>query len=163
MVLAESGIFSLGPLEGTWETDGGRLSLHVPEGTERYRYTLRGNRIELRSPNLDGVSVYRRAGASVYEEREREQKRARPLRRDELIGRWKALETPSTEPLVLQLAPSGSVAFGPMSGGWKYNGRGLLTIRSTAGVTFTYHVTLDRGQLLLSGGDLERDLRFVRE
>lgn len=163
LVLTEGGYFSLGALNGTWETDGGRLSLHVTDGTERYRYAREGNRLELSSPNLDGVSVYRRSGGSVYEDRERKEKRARPLRRDELIGRWKALETPSTEPLVLQLAPSGSVAFGPMSGGWSYNGRALLTIRSTAGVSYTYHVTLERGQLLLSGGDLERSLRFVRD
>jgi hypothetical protein len=162
LVLQETTRFSLGALAGTWSSDGGQLSLHVPEGTERYRYALQGNRLTLRSSNLDGPAVYVRSGASVYEDRPETKRRARPLRRDELVGRWKALDTPSTEPLVMQLAPSGSVAFGPMSGSWKYR-RGLLTIRSTAGVSYTYHVTLERGRLLMSGGDLERELWLERE
>lgn len=162
LVLDESTRFELGPLKGTWDTDGGKLTLHVKGGAERYRYTLDRNRLTLRSSNLDGPAVYVRSGASVYEDRPEKKKRARPVRRDELIGRWKALDTPSTEPLMLQLAPSGSVAFGPMSGSWKYK-RSLLTIRSTAGVTYTYHVTLQRGRMLLSGGDLEKELWLERE
>ena len=162
LVLRESATFVLGEMSGTWATDGGRLSLHVPGGTERYRYKLAGNRLTLRSTNLDGPAVYRRTGASIYEDRPETPKRARALRRDELIGRWVALDAASTEPLIMQLAPSGSVAFGPMSGRWRYK-RGLLTIVSTARVTYTYHVRLERGQLVLSGGDLERDLRLVRE
>lgn len=160
--LTEQNRFVLGPLAGTYQADGGQLVLHVPEGAERYRYQLKGRKLLLSSSNLEGVAEYERVGSARFETRSKAPKKARALRREELIGRWKVLDAASTEPLTLQLAPSGSVAFGPLSGRWQYR-RGLLTITSTGGETVTYHVSLAEGRLLLGGGDLERELRLVRE
>jgi hypothetical protein len=160
--LSEDNRFVLGPLRGTFDADGGQLQLHVAQGTERYRYRLERNKLLLSSSNLEGVAEYARTASPRFGQRPERQAKAKPLLREELIGRWRVLDMPATEPLTLQLAPSGSVAFGPLSGRWQYRS-GLLTITSTGGETVTYHVSLESGRLLLGGGDLERELRMVRE
>jgi hypothetical protein len=161
--LDETGEFSLGPLKGRYLADGGRLTLFVKGGKEWYRYILKGNQLTLKSPNLDEPSRYKRTGAARFSVIDKEKKRFKPLTRRELIGKWKALDTPGTEPLVLQLASTGSVAFGGLSGSWWYK-RGLLTIRSTAGRTITYTVSKAKGgkQLVMGGGDLDEDMRLER-
>jgi hypothetical protein len=162
LLLDEQNLFSLGELNGTWSSDGGRLQLHVAEGTETYRMKLKGRSLTLSSPNLDEPMRYRRSGAARFEKDSGKKTRAAKLTREELIGRWKVIDQASSDPLVLHLAPSGSVAFGPMSGSWRYK-RGLLTIRSTAGETVTYTISKDGAYLVLGGGDLDRDMRLVRE
>jgi hypothetical protein len=161
--LDETGQFNLGPLRGRYLADGGRLTLFVKEGKEWYRYVLKGSELTLKSPNLDEPNTYKRTGAARFAVLDKEKQRFKPLSRDELIGKWKALDTPGTEPLILQLATTGSVSFGGLSGSWWYR-RGLLTIRSTAGRTITYTVSKTKGgkQLLMGGGDLEQDLRLER-
>ena len=59
------------------------------------------------------------------------------------------------------LSASGSVAFGGLAGSWRFS-TGRLTITSTAGQTITYAASLDGSKLLLSGGDLERELTLER-
>ncbi len=162
LVLTEEGRFRLGPLEGTWSTDGGRLALHLEQGTERYRYVLKGRRLTLHSGNLAEPSVYERSGSARFSAEEERAVKAKPATRAQLIGRWRVIEAASTEPLVLQLAPSGSVAFGPLAGRWEFS-RGLLTITSTAGETVTYHASLHDGQLKLGGGDLDREMTLIRD
>lgn len=161
--LDETGQFKLGPLKGGYLADGGRLTLFLKDGREWFRYLLKGNALTLKSPNLDEPSTYRRTGAARFALVEREKKRFRPLSRQELIGKWKALDTPGTEPLILHLAATGSVSFGGLSGSWWYK-RGLLTIRSTAGQTITYTVSKAKAgkNLMMGGGDLDEDLRLER-
>lgn len=162
--LDETDRFDLGPLSGTYLADGGRLTLHVKEGKEWYRYLLQGNKLTLKSANLEGELQYKRSGAARFAIEEREKSRAKPLTRDELIGRWKAIDVPGTEPLVLHLAKTGSVSFGALSGSWWYQ-RGLITIRSTVGRTVTYHVSRAKGgkQLILGGGDLSEEMRLEKD
>lgn len=163
LILDETDGFNLGPLEGTYLADGGRITLHVKDGKEWYRYQLSGNELTLKSANLDEPSRYKRSGAARFALEEREKERARPLGRDELIGRWRALDVPGTEPLVLHLASTGSVSFGDLGGQWWYQ-RGLVTIRSTSGRTVTYHVSRGKGgKLLLGGGDLDAEIQLERE
>lgn len=162
LALTEEGRFSLGPLSGTWTTDGGKLSLHLEQGTERYRYALKGRRLTLHSPNLDAPMTYERSGSARFTADDDKPAKAKPATRAELVGRWRVVDAASTEPLVLHLAPSGSVAFGPLSGRWQFS-RGLLTITSTAGETVTYHASLHDGRLKLGGGDLDREMTLVRE
>lgn len=162
LTLTEEGRFTLGPLRGTWSTDGGRLSLHLEQGSERYRYVRQGRRLTLHSGNLDEPMVYERSGSARFSADPPKAVKAKPATRAEMVGRWRVLDLPSTEPLVLHLAPSGSVAFGPLSGRWQFS-RGLLTITSTAGETVTYHASLHDGRLKLGGGDLEREMTLVRD
>lgn len=162
LMLSEDDRFRLGPLAGTFAADGGRLSLHVPEGTETYRYRVDGNLLVLTSPNLEGPSEYRRSGSARFQPEKERPKKAKRLSSDDLIGRWRVLDGAGTEPLVLQLAPSGAVSFGPLSGRWRFR-RGRLTIQSTAGTSVTYHASLDGDRLVLGGGDLEKELRLVRD
>lgn len=162
LVLQEDGGFSLGPLRGTFHADGGRLSLHVEGGSEHYRYRLKGRHLTLTSPNLEGSSEYVRSGAAAFPSRREERPRARPLTAEELVGRWRVVGVASTDPLVLQLSPTGSVSFGPLSGRWRFR-RGLLTIESTAGTTVTYHASKEGDRLILGGGDLEKELQLERE
>lgn len=165
LVLTEEGRFKLGPLAGTWSTDGGKLSLHLEQGTERYRYALKGRRLTLHSANLDEPTVYERSGSARFssdDDGDGKGAKQSPATRGQLVGRWRVIGQASTEPLVLHLAPSGSVAFGPLSGRWEFS-RGLLTITSTAGESVTYHASLDGGRLVLGGGDLDREMKLLRE
>lgn len=162
LVLTEEGRFTLGPLMGTWSTDGGRLSLHLEQGSERYRYVQQGRRLTLHSSNLDEPMVYERSGSARFSSDDEKVTKAKPATRADLVGRWRVIDVAATEPLVLHLAPSGSVAFGPLSGRWQFS-RGLLTITSTAGETVTYHASLYEGRLKLGGGDLDREMTLVRE
>lgn len=160
LVLAEDNRFEMGPLRGHYTADGGRLTLIVPEGQEFFRY-----KVDRRSLSLDksgDVTLYKRRGAPRFSSKGKTKAVAKKLTRGDLIGRWRALDAPATEPLTLHLAPSGSVAFGPLAGRWRYRA-GLLTIRSVAGETVTYTVSKSRGKLILGGGDLEKDLRFAPE
>ncbi len=165
MLLTENNAFTLGPMRGVYDADGGRLNLHVAEGKESYQYVLDDNVMVLESSNLDGPAQYQRQGAARFTAPGKKKKgKTGPVKRTHLVGKWRALDAPSTEPLVLELAQGGSVSFGPMSGRWRYK-RGLLTITSTAGKTVTYTVSLlpNRKRMILGGGDLERDLFLERE
>lgn len=160
--LEESGEFKMGALNGGWRSDGGVIELKIAAGSEKYRYTLNGDTLTLSSPNLGGDLVFRRS-ASKKTAREPAPTRAPgPVTREELIGSWRVIDQASTEPLRLVLSPSGSVAFGPLSGRWRF-ATGRLTITSTAGATITYAASLDDGKLVMSGGDLDKDLRLERE
>ena len=162
LILGEDDRFRLGPLAGTFSTDGGQLSLHVPQGTETYRYRLEGARLVLTSPNLEVPSEYRRSGSARFSSGAARPQHRGPLRSEDLIGRWRVLDGAGTEPLVLQLATSGAVSFGPLSGRWRFR-RGRLTIESTVGSTVTYHASLDGDRLVLGGGDLEKEIHLVRD
>jgi len=165
LVLTEDDTFKLGPLSGVWNADGGRLVLHVDNGKENYRYTLKDRELTLTSTNLDAPLVYRRTGGQITAGEDDEKSPTRvSVSRDALIGSWHALDAASTEPLVLRLAPTGSVSFGPLSGRWWYR-RGLLSIQSTAGETQTYNVSLspDGRRITLRGGDLDESITLERE
>mgnify|MGYP000907644605 CR=1 FL=1 len=164
LVLAETGGFVLGPLEGQFVVDGGRLTMIVQDGKEQYRYEQKDRALILSSKNLEQDLVYSRSGSPLFARDKGEEQAPTRLTRDELVGRWRALDVPSTEPLVLVLARSGAVQFGPLAGQWSY-ARGLLTVESTHGREVTYTVSKDaKGtRLTLGGGDLEKEIRFERE
>lgn len=162
LTLERTGEFRMGPLNGGWQADGGQLTLQITSGAERYGYLLSGDTLTLSSPNLGGDLVFRRSSSSARPKEMPVAVRTGPLMREELIGRWRALDAAATEPLVLQLASGGSVAFGGLSGRWRYS-TGRLTITSTQGTMITYAASMTEGRLVLSGGDLERELTLERE
>jgi hypothetical protein len=163
LTLEDTGEFRMGPLNGGWQADGGQLVLQIPTGGERYRYALSGDTLTLSSPNLGGDLVFRRSSSSKRpKELPKPPVRTGPLQREELIGTWRVLDAASTESLKLQLAAAGSVAFGGLSGRWRYS-TGRLTITSTQGTTITYAASMTDGRLVLSGGDLEREITLERE
>jgi hypothetical protein len=165
LILGETGSFVLGPLEGAYVVDGGRLTLVVDDGREQYGYQQKERALVLSSPNLEADLRYTRSGSAHFgRDKSADDQAPTRLLREELIGRWRALDVPSTDPLVLVLARSGAVQFGPLSGQWRY-ARGLLTIESTQGRAVTYTVSKDaRGRrLTLGGGDLEREILLERE
>ena len=163
LTLEDSGEFTMGPLNGGWRTDGGALELRISQGAEKYRYVLAGDALTLSSPNLGGDLVFRRSTAKgTNKDVEPAVRPAGPLTREELIGSWKVIDQATTAPLQLVLAASGSVAFGPLSGSWRY-ASGRLTITSTAGVTITYAASMNEGKLTLSGGDLDKELLLERQ
>jgi hypothetical protein len=161
LVLEEDGRFQLGPLKGGYSADQVRLVLRVTEGAEAYRYVLVDNLLTLSSPNL-GDLQFKRSGAKRVRIDDSKPAVTGPLTREQLIGTWKVVDAASTDALVMRLAASGSVAFGGLSGSWRYS-TGRLTIKSTAGIEITYSAGLTDGKLVLSGGDLEKDLTLVRE
>ncbi len=160
--LDESGEFKMGPLNGGWRSDGGVIELKIAQGSEKYRYALNGDTLTLSSPNLDEDLVFRRSGSKKAARDPAPVRAAGPVTREELIGSWKVIDQASTEPLRLVLSPSGSVAFGPLAGRWRF-ATGRLTITSTAGATITYAASLSDGKLVMSGGDLDKDLQLERE
>lgn len=170
LYLSETGTFVMsadeygaGRLEGTFVADAARLRMHLTDGYETYRYVVQGRKLILSSPNLDGPKIYLRSGRQQYGLNVK-QVDPKELTRDQLIGKWRVVDVPGTEPLYLILSPTGSVSFGPLSGAWRYR-RGLLTIDATMGGEVTYHVskTPDGETLYVGGGDLAKELRLQRE
>lgn len=163
LTLEDSGAFAMGPLSGGWRSDGGVIELKISSGTEKYRYALNGDTLTLTSPNLGGDLVFRRSATSKKKAAPASTVRAPgAVTREELIGTWRVIDQSSTEPLKMVLAPTGSVSFGPLSGRWRF-ATGRLTITSTAGSTITYAASLNDGRLVLSGGDLDKDVTLERE
>lgn len=162
LTLEESGEFTMGPLNGGWRSDGGILELKISQGAEKYRYAMNADTLTLSSPNLGGDLVFRRSGTKKAPPEVKKTRPPGPVTREELIGGWKVIDQAATEPLRLQLAPSGSVSFGGLSGSWRFS-TGRLTIASTAGATITYAASMTDGHLVLSGGDLDKDLTFERD
>ncbi len=163
LLLEEDGSFKLGPLAGGYKAERGGLTLYPAQGAapESFSYVLDGANLTVANRNV-GEMRFRRSGAARYKSDGAAPKVTGPLTREQLIGGWKVVDAASTEPLRLQLAASGSCAFGPLAGRWRYS-TGRLTITSTADVTITYAASLTEGKLVLSGGDLERELTLVRE
>jgi hypothetical protein len=161
LTIEPSGAFHMGPLNGGWHADGGLLELRIPSGAEKYRYVQSGATLTLSSPNLGEDMVFRRSGAAAVVDDEKPKARSGPLAREELIGTWKVIDQAATEPLKMVLAASGSVAFGDLSGRWRFS-TGRLTITSTAGSTITYSASIDDDHLVLSGGDLDKPLTLER-
>jgi hypothetical protein len=159
--LETGGEFRMGPLSGGWRTDGGVLELRIAAGTEKYRYRIEGQSLVLSSPHLDGDMIFRRSQAVFAAAEPAHRRPAGPLTREDLIGSWRVLDQAATEPLRLVLSSSGSVAFGGLSGRWRFS-TGRLTLTSNAGETITYAVSLDEEQLRLSGGDLDKELLLER-
>jgi hypothetical protein len=163
LVLEEDGGFKMGPLSGGYQADGARLTMFVAQGAEAYRYAVGASELVLSSPNLGGDLKFRRSGAQrIKLDDDKKPVTPGPLTREQLIGTWKVLDKESTDPLTLHLAASGSVAFGGLSGRWRYS-TGRLTITSTANVTVTYSASLNEGRLVLGGGDLDKELTLERE
>lgn len=163
LVLEEDGRFKMGPLSGGYSADGARLVMNVAQGSEAYRYLQNANLLTLSSPNLGGDLVFKRSGAQrVKIDDGKKPAVTGPLTREQLIGTWKVLDSEGTDPLVLHLAASGSVAFGGLSGRWRY-ATGRLTITSTANVEITYSASLTEGRLVLGGGDLDKELTLARQ
>lgn len=162
LVLDEDMTFRLGPLRGTFAADGGRLTLHMADGKERFGYDVDKRKLVLSGGNLDAPMTYKRSGAARFSASEPKKAKAERLTRHRLVGRWRALDTATMEPLVLHLSPTGAVSFGPLSGQWRFES-GRLTIVSTTGTEVTYAVSYSRGKLRLGGGDLDQDLYLVQE
>ena len=162
LVLGEDNRFRLKPLRGTFSATASRLTLHLEEGAERYRYELRGKDLTLFSTNLPGPARYRRTAKARFAQKSVRKQKAKAIGSGDLIGKWSALDSPAVEPLVLHLAPSGSVSFGPLAGRWRFR-RGLLTIRSVSGTSVTYTASIQNDLLILDGGDLDQELRLRRQ
>lgn len=167
LTLDDDGSFLMGPLNGGWSADGGKLVMKIPAGSESYRYVHNGDTLTLSSPNLGGDLVFRRAStpkrtAPLSSAEKAPKQRSGELTKEELYGTWTVLDPRDSDPLKLQLASSGSVAFGGLSGRWRYS-TGRLTIRSTAGETMTYACSMTNGQLVLSSGDLDKELVLTRD
>lgn len=161
LILEEDGRFQLGPLKGGYQADGGKMALHVADGGEVYRYLLVDNLLTLSSANLGDDMRFKRSGAQRVRS-EQAKTVAGPLTREQLIGTWRVIDAASTDVMKMQLGSTGSVAFGGLSGRWRYS-TGRLTITSTQNVEVTYSASLTDGKLVLGGGDLDRDLTLVRE
>jgi hypothetical protein len=161
LVLEEDGRYQLGPLKGGYQADGGQLVLRVGADGEAYRYALVDNMLTLSSPNLGDAMKFKRSGAQRVRLAEATAV-AGPLTREELIGTWRVVDSASTDVLRMQLSPTGSVAFGGLSGRWRYS-TGRLTITSTQNVEVTYSASLTNRKLVLGGGDLDGELTLVRE
>jgi hypothetical protein len=163
LVLDEDARFQLGPLKGGYTADGGKLLICPGAQCESYHYVLDGSGLTLSSANLGEDMKFKRSGAQrVHVEEDSRPKHSGPLTREDLIGSWRAVDAASTDVLHLQLAPTGSVSFGQLSGQWHYS-TGRLTIRSNAGVEITYAASLSDGKLILGGGDLDRELTLIRD
>lgn len=165
--LDDDGAFSMGPLRGGWQADGGRLVLKIPAGAENYRYVLNNDTLTLSSPNLGDDLLFRRASTprrtvplSTAEKTPKSSDAA--LTKEQLYGTWTVVDPSDGDPLKLQLAATGSVAFGGLSGRWRYS-TGRITIQSTAGETMTYAASMTRGRLVLSSGDLDKELTLSRD
>lgn len=163
LLLEEDGSFKLGPLSGGYRAERGGLTLYPAQGAapEAFSYVLDGASLTVANRNV-GEMRFKRSGAARYKPASDAPKVTGPLTREQLIGGWKVVDAASTEPLRMQLGASGSCSFGPMSGRWRYS-TGRLTITSTADVTITYAASLTDGKLVLSGGDLDRELTLVRD
>lgn len=161
LVLEEDGRFQLGPLKGGYQADGGKMALRVADGGEVYRYVLVDNLLTLSSPNLGDDMRFKRSGAQRVR-LDQPKVTAGPLTREQLIGTWRVVDVASTDVMKMQLGSTGSVAFGGLSGRWRYS-TGRLTITSTQNVEVTYSASLTDGKLVLGGGDLDRDLTLVRD
>lgn len=162
LVLGEDNRFQLKPLKGTFSATASRLTLHLDDGAERYRYKVEGKDLTLLSTNLPEPARYRRSAKARFATRESQKQKAGAVRSKDLIGKWGALDSPAVDPLVLHLAASGSVSFGPLAGRWRFR-RGLLTIRSVSGTSVTYTASLQDELLILGGGDLDQELRLRRQ
>ena len=167
LTLDDDGAFTMGPLRGGWQADGGKLVLKIPAGAESYRYVLNDDTLILSSSNLDRDMLFRRSStprrtiaASTADKTPKARDTA--LSKEELYGSWVVADPKDTDPLRLQLASSGSVSFGGLSGRWRYS-TGRITIQSTAGETMTYACSMTAGQLVLSSGDLDEPLTLRRE
>jgi len=162
LTLDDSGAFSMGPLSGGWQADGGTMVLQIASGTEKYRYVQNADTLTLSSPNLGADLVFRRSASGKRpKDTPKAPVRTGPLVREELIGTWTVLDGAASEPLKLQLAASGSVSFGGLAGRWRYS-TGRLTIMSVQGTTITYAASMTEGRLVLSGGDLEGEVTLER-
>ena len=161
LVLEEDGRFQLGPLKGGYQADGGKMALRVSDGGEVYRYVLVDNLLTLSSPNLGDDMRFKRSGAQRVKV-DAPKAVLGPLTREQLIGTWRVVDSASTDVLKMQLSSTGSVAFGGLSGRWRYS-TGRLTITSTQNIEVTYSASLTDGKLVLGGGDLDRDLTLVRD
>lgn len=162
LILEEDGRYQLGPLRGGYQADGGRLVLRVGADGEAYRYVLEGNQLTLNSPNLGEEMKFKRSGAQRVKVDPGTVIATGPLTREQLIGTWRVVDNASTDVLKLQLGATGSVAFGGLSGRWRYS-TGRLTITSVQNVEVTYSASMNDGKLVLGGGDLDRDLTFIRD
>ncbi len=161
LILEEDARFQLGPLKGGYQADGGKMALHLKDGGEVYRYALVDNLLTLSSVNLGEDMRFKRSGAQRIKT-DKPTPVAGPLTREQLIGTWRVVDSASTDVMRMQLGSSGSVAFGGLSGRWRYS-TGRLTITSTQNIEVTYSASLTAGKLVLGGGDLDRDLWLVRE
>jgi hypothetical protein len=161
LYLAEDNRFTLGDLEGFFAADGASLILALPEGKETFRYRMRSGRMTLSGANLDEPMRFRRSGGQQFHDVTSKKRRSR-LTRDMLVGRWRVIDNGGSDPGTMVLAPSGAIAFGGLSGRWRFR-RGLLTITSAAGETVTYHVSHDGEGIVLGGGDFDREVRLRPE
>ncbi len=91
--------------------------------------------------------VYRRAAAAPAPDHSR------------LIGKWRATKVePAFE---LTLTAEHTFVLGPYSGKWAVDGS-QLRLAKTPTEFVTYRFRLDKRGLVLSEGDLDRPVRFVR-
>ena len=163
LVLNAENTFQMKHLKGTYEADGSRLVLFLPQGKERFTYRLQQGNLHLSNANLNAAQIFRRARSPKVLGTKRDEPitSAKPPTREEVYGQWRVADQTLTEPLTLFLSPTGSMAFGPMNGRWDLKEHRLSLI-SVDGTQRTYHVSLNGGRMRMSGGDLDRELILVR-
>lgn len=150
LTIDEDGTYQLADVRGTYRVDGRQLVLSRPSG-KRTSFSFElddvAGRLVLASPKLPKPMVYRRASAP------------KPPKRSKLIGKWRATKV---EPVFeLTLTEAGGFVLGPYSGKWAINGSSLRLAKSETEF-ITYEFRFEGARLVLSGGDLDRPVRFVR-
>lgn len=152
LAFSADGRFILGDVFGRYVVrPPATLELERPNGTkERFSFEQTADQLVLRSNRLGKPAVYTRI----------ERKDPPAVDRESLIGIWRALASQTR--LLLKLERGGQFSLGPYTGTWTLEGDRIRLARN-AQETVTYRFTFKKEVLWLSGGDLERQIAFVRE
>ena len=145
--LAAGGSFELGDAGGSYTVEGRKLTLS-PEsgGTHRFRWSLVGDALELKSPKMKKAARYTRRAPETND--------AMPP-----LGSWRA-KTPNG-PMILEISPNGEFTMGPLAGTWLVNGDKLV-LTGKGGARVAYKFRRTKRRLTLSEGDLDEPLHMKR-
>ncbi len=161
--LKKNNEFEMSHLKGIYTVDGGQMILFLKDGQERFRYQIKKNRLHLSNSNLSQPQIFKRVDLlkTNSQATKKQVKQVKTVKRMDLYGKWRVVDGSLSEPLTLFLSPTGTMAFGPMHGRWKYEDFSL-TLTSVNGTERVYHLSLDGRRMRMSGGDLEQEIILVR-
>ena len=161
MILKNNNDFEMAHLRGQYTADGGKIVLHLPSGRETFRYQVQDRTLSLFNSNLSEPQIFKRVALLATKKPSIPTTKAKTIKRMQLYGKWRVVDQALSEPLTLFLSPTGTMAFGPMHGRWKYE-HFRLTLTSVNGTERVYHLSLDGTRMRMSGGDLEDEIILVR-
>ena len=162
-ILRKNNEFEMSHLKGIYTVDGGQMLLYLRDGQERFRYRLQQKKLYLSNSNLTRPQTFKRIDLLRTKSTGSKKKEQKPksVKRMDLYGKWRVVDGSLAEPLTLFLSPTGTMAFGPMHGRWKYDNF-TLTLTSVSGTQRVYHLSLDGRRMRMSGGDLDNEIILVR-